>query len=40
MIRCPACGHINTRVESLLGKLGCLTHYRCRYCGMTFHGRN
>jgi transposase-like protein len=39
MIRCPACGHINTRVESLLGKLGRLTHYRCRFCGITFSGR-
>lgn len=38
MIRCPACGSINARIEALLGKLGRLTHYRCRFCGMTFSG--
>jgi transposase-like protein len=40
MIRCPACGTINDAIEALLGKLGRLVHYRCRYCGMTFSGRN
>ena len=33
MIRCPWCGSTNQRFEALLGKLGRLTHYRCRWCG-------
>jgi len=37
MIRCPWCHELNTKVEALLGVLGRLTHYRCRFCGGGFH---
>jgi transposase-like protein len=32
-IRCPWCQASNNRLEVLLGALGRLSHYRCRYCG-------
>jgi uncharacterized Zn finger protein len=35
-IVCPACGSANEKSQCLLGSLGQRTHYRCRYCGMTF----
>jgi hypothetical protein len=35
-IRCPWCQSINLRFEALLGQLGRLAHYRCRYCGGDF----
>lgn len=31
---CPMCGD---QTPNLLGKLGTLTHYRCRECGATYH---
>jgi len=36
MICCPWCSTIQVKAETLLGKLGRLTHYRCRYCGAQF----
>ena len=36
MIRCPWCNTLQSRAEALLGKLGRLAHYRCRYCGGGF----
>jgi transposase-like protein len=35
-IRCPWCQTTNNRSEALLGQLGHLSHYRCRYCGGDF----
>jgi hypothetical protein len=35
-IRCPWWLCINLRLEALLGQLGRLAHYRCRYCGGDF----
>jgi hypothetical protein len=36
MIRCPWCSKIQAKAIAFLGKLGRLTHYRCRYCGGQF----
>jgi hypothetical protein len=36
MICCPWCSTLQVKAEALLGKLGWLTHYRCRYCGGQF----
>jgi len=36
MVRCPWCCSLLQRAEALLGQLGRLTHYRCRYCGGDF----
>jgi hypothetical protein len=36
MVRCPWRQSINHKAEALLGKLGRLTHYRCRFCGGDF----
>lgn len=36
MVQCPWCGHGNDYDEALLGVLGMLTHFRCRYCGGQF----
>lgn len=33
-VECPACGADNIPEEALLGTLGSLDHYRCRFCGM------
>jgi hypothetical protein len=35
-IRCPWCSTLQAKVGALLGRLGRLTHYRCRYCGGQF----
>ena len=35
-MHCPACQSTITRENSLLGQLGRLLWYRCRYCGMEF----
>ena len=35
-ITCPACDTVQHKREALLGSLGRLTHYRCRYCGAGF----
>jgi hypothetical protein len=35
-VRCPWCATFQTRAEALLGRLGRLTHFRCRYCGGRF----
>ena len=32
-MNCPWCGSHTNQRESLLGRLGTLMHYRCRYCG-------
>jgi transposase-like protein len=37
MIRCPWCSTVQAKAVALLGKLGRLTHYRCRYCGGDFN---
>jgi len=34
VFECPACGRAMPAEEALLGSLGKLRHYRCRYCGM------
>lgn len=34
---CPACDHEQDEAECYLGQLGRLTHFRCRYCGITFN---
>jgi transposase-like protein len=31
---CPTCEQNQDESECYLGRLGTLTHYRCRYCGM------
>jgi transposase-like protein len=36
MVRCPWCSTIQKKAVALLGQLGRLTHYRCRYCGGQF----
>jgi transcription elongation factor Elf1 len=36
IVTCPACDHEQDESECFLGRLGWLTHYRCRYCGMGF----
>jgi hypothetical protein len=36
MLRCLWCSTLQPKAEALLGKLGPLTHYRCRYCGGHF----
>jgi DNA-directed RNA polymerase subunit RPC12/RpoP len=36
LVTCPACGQEQDEAEAFLGRLGWLTHYRCRYCGMPF----
>ncbi len=37
IIECPACDTQQDECECFLGhRLGWLTHYRCRYCGITF----
>lgn len=36
IIVCPTCGSEQDESECFLGRLGFLTHFRCRYCGMTF----
>jgi transposase-like protein len=36
-VTCPACDHEQDEAECYLGTLGPLTHYRCRFCGMTFN---
>lgn len=36
IITCPQCDHEQDESECFLGRLGYLTHYRCRYCGWTF----
>lgn len=35
-IRCPWCATAQDKAQALLGILGHLTHYRCRYCGGEF----
>lgn len=37
IVHCPACGSEQLHEEALLGVLGILTHYRCRFCGMGFY---
>ena len=37
MVTCPACDRLQDEAECFLGRLGYLTHYRCRYCGMGFN---
>lgn len=37
MVTCPACDRLQDEAECFLGRLGRLTHYRCRYCGMGFN---
>jgi transcription elongation factor Elf1 len=32
--QCPVCDHEQDEAECFLGRLGYLTHFRCRYCGM------
>jgi len=34
---CPWCDSRVTKADSFLGRLGCLLHYRCRYCGGMFN---
>jgi hypothetical protein len=36
IVTCPACDHEQDEAECFIGRLGWLTHYRCRYCGMGF----
>lgn len=36
-ITCPACDTEQYVADAYLGTLGRLHHYRCRYCGFTFH---
>jgi len=36
MIRCPWCSLFLRRMDALIGRLGRLNHYRCRYCGGQF----
>ena len=36
MICCPWCSTLQVKAEALLGNLGRITHYRCRYCGGQF----
>ena len=33
VLECPGCGADQQTGEALLGVLGQLSHYRCRYCG-------
>jgi transposase-like protein len=40
IITCPACDTQQDESECFLGRLGYLTHYRCRACGMTFNHSN
>jgi len=35
-IECPTCGALQDEADCFLGQLGRLTHYRCRFCGITF----
>lgn len=39
MITCPWCDTVLSKAEALLGVLGFLAHYRCRYCGGQFSGK-
>lgn len=32
-IKCPWCTTVQHALEALLGRLGTIRHYRCRYCG-------
>ena len=32
-MNCPLCGSETNKAESLLGRLGSLLWFRCRYCG-------
>jgi hypothetical protein len=32
-MNCPWCGSHTNQAESLLGRLGCLLWFRCRWCG-------
>lgn len=36
IVTCPQCDREQDGDECFLGRLGWLTHYRCRYCGMGF----
>jgi hypothetical protein len=36
MICCPWCSTLQSKAEALLGRLGRLAHFRCRYCGGQF----
>jgi len=36
VVQCPACGSEQFSEAALLGQLGQMVHYRCRYCGMGF----
>ena len=37
IITCPACSAEQPSAAALLGSLGRLSHYRCRYCGWQWH---
>ena len=32
-VTCPACNTDQTYLESILGQLGMIEHFKCRYCG-------
>lgn len=36
-VECPQCEAQQDEAIAFLGQLGALTHYRCRYCGWTWH---
>jgi transcription elongation factor Elf1 len=36
IITCPQCDHEQEESDCFLGRLGWLTHFRCRYCGWQF----
>jgi rubredoxin len=33
VVHCPACHAAQADFEAMLGALGALAYYRCRYCG-------
>jgi rubredoxin len=37
MVTCPVCERYQDEAECFLGRLGNLTRYCCRYCGMVFN---